>query len=233
MPRRSFEPVPVQHGDRRVRGMRAVCSKCGFEGKVPVSIHGQASIKGEAESISATKKFTTLGWEIGATPSRDLCPSCAAKPKPEKPALILVQTNGAPMSQDSAAAAPREMTPADRRVIFVKLEDVYSVDNKGYTGIWTDKLVAEDLGVPRAWVTDVREQFFGPEGGNEAIRIQLAEARAVLVEAQALIDEFAGLKKRMDAMQSDVARLSTAITPLTNHAHKIEGTIISLEKTVR
>ena len=45
-----------------------------------------------------------------------------------------------------------------------KLDDVYG-DN-AYGGAWTDTTVARDLNVPRAWVSEVREAFFGPEGSN-------------------------------------------------------------------
>lgn len=49
-----------------------------------------------------------------------------------------------------------------------------------------DGKVANDLGVPRAWVTGIRDEMFGPEGSNEQIRATIAEATAVLEEIKAL-----------------------------------------------
>ncbi|WP_181409841.1 hypothetical protein [Martelella alba] len=65
------------------------------------------------------------------------------------------------------ADPPPVMKRDDRRIIAAKLDDVYSTD--AYVEPWTDAAVAKDLGVPRAWVSEVREAFFGPEGGNPLV----------------------------------------------------------------
>ena len=60
------------------------------------------------------------------------------------------------------ADAPRTMSRDDRRIIFGKLETCWSDEKKTYDQGWTDERVAKDLGVPRAWVSTVRDENFGP-----------------------------------------------------------------------
>jgi AraC-like DNA-binding protein len=240
MGRRTFDPCQVEYGDRRVRGVRTRCGACGFEGKVPLNTHGHPSTRGEAESIEAAKKFQAIGWEINSTPSKDRCPACvrAAKSNKGKPAER--PTNGANMGAQQAkpietvahAPAPPEMSLADRRIIFAKLEDVYGTENTGYTGAWTDKTVAEDLGVPRAWVTSIREQFFGAAGGNAVLHEQIEEARRVIAEGRKLLAEVSDLKSRIDEQQATINRLMRDTAPLLTLVSSVEARIISLAKTV-
>lgn len=72
----------------------------------------------------------------------------------------------------SIAEKPREMTREDRRIINDKLDAVYAKD--AYKAPWTDAAVAKDLGVPRDWVAQVREQFFGPAASNPLFDEMLA-----------------------------------------------------------
>ena len=68
------------------------------------------------------------------------------------------------VEQRAAAETPREMSRDERRIINDKLDEVYGKD--AYKAPWTDAAVAKDLGVPRDWVAQVRDQFFGVEGSN-------------------------------------------------------------------
>ncbi|WP_176086911.1 hypothetical protein [Martelella sp. HB161492] len=79
------------------------------------------------------------------------------------------------------ADPPPVMKRDDRRIIAAKLDDVYSTD--AYVEPWTDAAVAKDLGVPRAWVSEVREAFFGPEGSNP--KVQKLEQFMAEIEANA------------------------------------------------
>ncbi|WP_024706124.1 hypothetical protein, partial [Martelella sp. AD-3] len=131
------------------------------------------------------------GWLVGATPAEDRCPACSrrsssdrkqttkgagimaagprkttAKAATAKAANTTAITASPTVSEPQALQAdlPPQMGRDDRRIIMEKLDDVYG-DN-AYGGSWTDTTVARDLNVPRAWVSEVREAFFGPEGSN-------------------------------------------------------------------
>ena len=101
-----------------------------------------------------------------------------AAAKPRKAAATAKALAGKATSAATAATASAEPAPQpapqadpppamdreDRRIITEKLDDVYG--DRGYRGSWTDTTLARDLNVPRAWVSEVREAFFGPEGSN-------------------------------------------------------------------
>ena len=59
-------------------------------------------------------------------------------------------------------------TPKQSYDIFEMLQLTYDRKNQRYTKAETDQSVAKELGIERwGWVTQVREQFFGPAGNEE------------------------------------------------------------------
>lgn len=59
-------------------------------------------------------------------------------------------------------------TPKQAYEIFEMLQVVYDRKNQRYQKAETDQTVAAALGIERwGWVTQVREQFFGPSGNEE------------------------------------------------------------------
>lgn len=59
-------------------------------------------------------------------------------------------------------------TPKQAYEIFEMLQLVYDRKNQRYQKAETDQTVAAALGIERwGWVTQVREQFFGPAGNEE------------------------------------------------------------------
>lgn len=97
------------------------------------------------------------------------------------------------------ADPPRQMSRDDRRVIFAKLNDVYIDESKGYDGGWSDQRVAKDLGVPLAWVKEIRQENFGLESSNE-------DARAVVKEAKDLLAEINDRRKKFDEDKEKLLR---------------------------
>ncbi|WP_180901739.1 hypothetical protein [Martelella soudanensis] len=84
----------------------------------------------------------------------------------------------------SKAEPPPQMQREDRRIVADKIADVY--DDSGYIAPWTDDLVARDLGVPCAWVAEVRDFMFGPANENP----NLAENRRRFSEWSADYEKF-------------------------------------------
>lgn len=76
--------------------------------------------------------------------------------------------------------ALRQPTPKQKREIIGILEDVYDDDQKRYRGHETDKTVAETIGggVMPGWVAEIREDMFGPDGGNDEMQDLLTEMQA-------------------------------------------------------
>lgn len=106
---------------------------------------------------------------------------------PPQPVVLL-----APVAK---ADPPREPTKDERRLIFGKLDQVYLDEKRGYEKGWSDARVAEDLGVPRAWVEAIRAMNFGEENASEDARQLVEQARAFLVEAKTALDKLtAGLE---------------------------------------
>jgi hypothetical protein len=145
-----------------------------------------------------TKKMQARGWSIAARRADDRCPACSHKSHKEvktmnKPALNVV------------SAKTEDRTPGrdEKRLIVLAVEDHYLGPDKGYEPGWSDEKIAIDLGVPRKWVSDLREEFHGPELDPE-VSTMMAEMKfigAKLLEADTTLSElrnkFNGLKERL------------------------------------
>lgn len=114
------------------------------------------------------------------------------------------------------AAEPRAPSLDEKRLINMKLAEVYA--DGGYVTPWTDQRVADDLGVPRAWVTEIREGFYGPEGSNPLFDKYLAEC-ADLARHQAEITE------ERKALGELVRRATEAATKVRTRCDELDGKI--------
>lgn len=161
----------------------AICGGCGSKQHVVTS--GYSSLPDEV----VQKKLVTLGWQIGRKATADRCPACVRSTAKEKKVVQL----------KSVATPERQMTRDDRRIIFAKLEDVY--EGKGYVEGWTDKRLADDLSVPKKWVSDIRAEFFGDAADNE-------EIRALSEKLDQVMSEFGACKKRWEAVVASVEELA-------------------------
>lgn len=110
-----------------------------------------------------------------------------------------LMTEKSPALVTEIPAAP---TPSDRRIIFAKLEEVYLDEVKGYSANWTDDRVSKDLGVPRAWVAEVREINFGPLRDNEQMRELLQKIDAMSKETASVIKACDESKRALDIAQA-------------------------------
>lgn len=149
---RIFPEVPISIGDQFTKAMRITCACCGGVAYFP---HQTGASR--KPPIVATQHFQNKGWVVGGNPRKDFCP-VHASPAKRKGQKAMADTAA------TIADKPREMSREDRRIINDKLDEVYAKD--AYKSPWTDAAVAKDLGVPRDWVAQVREQFFGPAGSN-------------------------------------------------------------------
>lgn len=249
MTARRFHCCSVRYGDRMVRGVRLNC-RCGASEALPfngVKFGGGDDADRMARTIM--QKFRERGWIVGARPQDDRCRNCneafAARAKnnsnvvlikPKKEAAGTMPGNGA---TKGGGEAPRQMSREDRRIVFEKLNEVYVSEQVGYQSGWTDRRVAEDLGVPRAWVGDVREQMFGPHGFNCELAARMEEAAKVIDESRALMAEFAEAKisaddalRRAKEISAKVDRLGGAIETLRGELSRAEQIMFEAKKAV-
>lgn len=82
----------------------------------------------------------------------------------------------------------RKPTIGDRRKIMDALEAGYDEQAERYKGGLSDQAVAENLKVPRRWVVDVREQFFGAHDRNEEQDVARKKRDEAMAMAQAAVD---------------------------------------------
>lgn len=180
--------------------------------------------------VAIEKKFLQRGWEIGSNDNWDFCPDCV-EAREKKPVLKIVPKEDQIIVEETEAVkpkpelvvttnAPRSMQRDDRRIIFEKLNSVYLDEKRGYDPDWSDHKVATDLGVPRSWVEQVREEMFGPINTNadieefrkgveelrtfkeglkavEAVRKQIEEIRAIVggINIASVLERVAKLEK--------------------------------------
>jgi hypothetical protein len=159
---RVFPEVPIQYGDKATKALRIGCASCDGVAYFP---HQTGNSR--KPPIAAVQHFQNKGWVVGSGPRKDFCP-IHATPARRKVTETMAETT-APMAEK-----PRVMSREDRAIIFDKLNEVYGKD--AYKAPWTDTAVAKDLGVPRDWVTSMRDDMFGPAGSNPLFDQILSEA---------------------------------------------------------
>ena len=91
---------------------------------------------------------------------------------------------------------PRQPNRDQKRLIILALEDAYDAAAKRYRGDMTDRRLADQLGegIMPGWVSDLREDFFGPVGNEEieALRVDLAAASAAHRDLQKGLNDLGG-----------------------------------------
>jgi hypothetical protein len=204
-----------------------VCDECGREEVVPAAFERSRGGRGGNEDRvihgQAVRKITSLGWAM--VKNKLLCPGCDAKRR-AKGARHLSLVQGFAVKGESEMIATkepeqlplREPTREQKRQIVDLLGEVYDVKGGRYKGAETDKTVADAIGtgVLFGWVARIREDMFGPDGGNgemEAISRELADLKAVLAK------EMEGAKRRVDSLDvlaQQIDRLSQRLQAVRN-----------------
>lgn len=181
-----------------------ICSSCGAEEKF------RHNKQRTPPSEVVTPKFERLGWSVGSRERDDQCPDCVAKAAAAKAERSASVVEPEPVRADP----PREMTREDRRIVIDKLSDVYLDDRSGYAPPWTDAAVARDLGVPRAWVSEIRDYAFGPAGSNadldafvEAIAPLKQDVDQHVTDCRARFEAAKALAERVAGLESTAARV--------------------------
>lgn len=189
------------------------CGACGGK-EHAVNTGGQKVLPG----TWVENYFSQKGWQIGRKAADDRCPVCAAAARAEKRQHLTDKREKAMPIEAPKAEPPRRMDLKDRPIILANLVEVYVGPDVGYDRGWSDKRVAEDLGVPRAWVAELREANFGPARDNEEVRDLLRR-----------FDEHVGKVRevdgRCDKLKAEMAELLRATVALTKIADDIRKAV--------
>jgi len=198
----SFEPIQSSHGQPRVR---CTCDDCSRE-EVVRAAHGKSGCDGLGQ---AAKKVQNMGWTfIG---KRLRCPKCEAKRKVAK------MVDRKPVPQESNDT-PRQPTRAQNRDIMDLLVEVYDVNQERYRQGDTDETVADVLNVMPGWVARLREEFFGPAGGNE--------------EMAALAEQLTNFVENAEAVRSDAAKRLAELDRVVQQAKDYQKRLGAIETAV-
>ena len=186
----------VDGGSRRT-AQRVKCLGCGG-GEV------FTNAKGPIYPQEALFKFASQkGWSMDKK-GRHFCPKCV-----EKAAM-------SPSEQQ-----PRKMSPQDKRKIFREIDGCYDEVNSRYVDEYTDQSISKALGVPRKWVSDVREENFGPSGENveiERVASLLAridgELRQAVSRCMDAAAEAERLQNEVSDAQARLAKIRESLGPI-------------------
>ena len=163
---------------------------------IPCAYQRTGNGRAEPDQKQAHAKLQGQGWSFVKGKLR--CPSCEAKRKV------------VPMK---AAEAPREPTRSQKREIMDMLETAYDTDNERYTGGDTDDTVADVLKVMPGWVAQIREEFFGPAGGNE-------DMSALRIEIEQFISDG---ERQIKAGETWVSEISRAVDRARDYKSRLSG----------
>lgn len=150
---------------------------------------------------AVSRRLQAMGWVDSGKRLR--CPPCEAKRKGQTNAINICEKAEKDMTLEAqkvakvaVVASLREPTPKQKRLIIMALEDDYDDAAKRYKGGKTDKSIADELGdgILFGWVARVREDLFGPDGGNEEIAAVEAEIKKLYASVEALTKRINAIK---------------------------------------
>lgn len=210
----------MAHG-KGVTRARAVCDDCGRDEVVActyIKPHGPHSHYVPKES-QARAKVIGMGWAYVKAKLR--CPACEAKRKVVKMADVKRK------AEVTAKEQPKGPTDEQYRKINRVLFQCYDLDNGRYYEGDSDDTVAQMVGVLPAWVAEIRDKGFGPNGGDERIDELEAEVKEWKEKAtdqmNAYFEEVEALRKVMADGTVVLAKLDKIKGALSNRVIKKAG----------
>ena len=183
----------VRHEGRQRTAYVLHCAVCGATDQV-----FQACRTDGLPAEALTSLFSRKGWRVHSR-GKHVCAACIAK-------------------EGKNVAKPREMSQKDGLQIIKALLGVYDEVNGRYCDGSTDQTVAQGLGVPRAWVEQIRERDFGPSGKNVEMDRIASELGTLAAAAKKLVDD--GM-----ALAAEGERLGVA---LEAERKRIDGVVMAV-----
>lgn len=189
----------------------ARCDLCQREEVVTCGyIRGARPDTTEPNRDQVHQKLAAQGWAL--VKGNLHCPACEAARRARSGAKSHDEV--ADMTQAAQASVPREASREVKRQINDLLGGVYDTGRGRYQAGETDKTVAEAIGggcLP-AWVASVREEFYGPDGGNDDMSELAGEVRSSLGQVDGMLAEMRSLRDRIDARIKDLVDVRGSVS---------------------
>lgn len=187
------------------------------------------------------KRFAGRGWSMGSVRAKDVCPECMkqARLKRIKPLNNVVPITPEPEPEEIMVANPnppvaisdpvlRKPSREDNRNIMDSLNIHYDENRKCYGRGESDKTIAAKLNIPWAWVSKIREEFFGPAGSEDTYQI--------LEAMENIRGEFMNAKLELRKISEDankrIAEFQTVKTASEARIKRFDDQLKALEKDV-
>lgn len=205
---------------------RAICDVCKHEELVTADVDrkrgGAKATEAQVNEGQVKKKIVAHGWsEVKGTLR---CPSCE---KARKAAGDAAKGGGEEVKDTDNVTDLRRPSPAQKRQIVELLMVSYDVEAGCYKGSDTDRTVAGAIGdgVMPGWVAEIREDMFGPDGGNAEMETLLAEiaqwretAEAARSEVRDKLATFDDAVQEVDRLAKRVEAIKKAVGPKARSA---------------
>ena len=207
-----IQPIPDGVGVPRVR---CLCDGCGREEVVTCDYERTSRGDWAPNEGQAHRKMQGRGWALSKGKLR--CPKCEGARKQ----AMKSQAEERQM-QKADVTHLRQPTREQKRQIMGLLEVSYDTGVGRYKGADTDKTIAETIGggcMP-GWVSELREDFFGPDGANddlekaiESVVEALTTATKAETEAAAIVKTIAPVIADLKAMKATLENIRSAFGP--------------------
>jgi hypothetical protein len=212
---------PVKHHGRELA--RCTCDECQAVLEFP-AMHGAANGGGrKIEPVlqnkgSVTKAYQAKGWAMIGR--KLICPECQQKRKTPMWYDVRAAMKELEMQKTSNVEPIRQATRDQKFQITEMLMATYDKAAGRYTGKETDMTIADAIGggCMFGWVAAIREDMFGPDGGNEeqgALAADLKQTRADLYE---MASSIAAAIAKVDAAEKRLCAVIKATGPKAQRA---------------
>lgn len=193
----AFERIRKGPGVSRAK---CICDDCEREEVVSANYSKRNHELDEGQLI---RRMEGQGWTYIKKTLR--CPSCEAKRK-----VVNIQEAKLPKVEQ-----PKKPDRKQKRQIVDLLEEVYDTDGEFYIGGETDETVAATLGVLPGWVAEMREELFGPAGGNEDIEKLTADIDQFLSQSAGQINAVSEAVQHLEAQRKKATEFRTRLEAIS------------------
>ncbi|WP_339109251.1 hypothetical protein [Thioclava sp. GXIMD4216] len=202
--------MPIKSMQGRGAPKAAVtCDQCGRTEVVPCDYTRDRPVAGQV-----LRKMQGQGWQVRK--GKHLCPTCAARQR--------AASANTSKEDQMAQAEMRQPSREQKRDIIDALHAAYDVKAGRYDGGYTDKRVAEEIrnGILPGWVSEIREDLFGPDGGNQELVDLTKEIQDWKGNEDSFFARVSAVEKQLKSLRKDLHALSAREAALFNDLKKLQ-----------
>lgn len=142
------------------------------------------------------------------------------RPKPAAPTPTTPTTTEEKPMTEQVEILKRVMSREEKRAIIRRLDEVYDTVSQRYVDDWTDHRVAQGMNLPRAWITELRDEVYGPAGSNDEMDQLSTQMKDMLARLEDTVEQCLSaaasaekLNAEVKSLEIRVARLREAVGP--------------------